>query len=418
MARLLGVNAVPPTAYDNPASGVAALANGVDTAPGEANPIPTEFARPFRRLLDIPAPGPVLLDRADRRSSDGPTERDSAPSGRTYIEWEYPRWTPLSPDTDRARRANMEWAYRTGMVHSDSAKQWYASWDMAKMTGYLYPYARGERLDLCTDAMAFFFLFDDQFDGAMGRDPGRAAAICEDLIRIVHDPARTRSGPPPIITAFTDVWNRTIDLMSPAWRARAAHNWEYYFSSYPHEATDRIRGSIPSMDRFLHVRRGMGGTRTVLDFCEVAGDFEVNPVAFHSPELGTQRRIIADLQCFCNDVHSVDKEEPRGDVDNLVLVVQKEKRCTRLEAFRHVSAIFDENMKEFDEAGADMYDSLRWLPSADFDNAVRYYKALFTTVCGHHRWEIESLRFANANTVVPATENGYLEDLTTSNSTP
>ncbi|QIS21507.1 terpene synthase family protein [Nocardia terpenica] len=418
IARLPGVNAVSPIGY---ISDIAALTEGAavtaDAEPaghiteptGTATPpILTEFDRSLRRLLDAHPSEQTQFDRTDY----GSTGASPAPSGRTYIEWDYPQWTPLSPDVDRARRANAEWVHRTGMVQSKKAMEWYMSWDLAKMAGYIYPYARGERLDVCTDTMAFYFLFDDQFDGALGRRPQQAAAVCEDVIDVVHNPTRTRKYPPPIITAFADVWTRAIALMSPAWRARAAHDWEYYFSSYPHEAVDRIRGSAPSMNRFLHVRRGTAGTHGLLNLCELGGDFEVNPIAFHSPELSTQRQIAADLLFFCNDVHSVDKEEPRGDVDNLVLVVEEERRCTRLQAFHHITSIFDEHMKKFDQACLDAYDTLRWLPSADFDNAVNYSKAAFTAICGHHQWEIESLRFVNANTVVPAAGNGYLEDLT------
>ncbi len=52
---------------------------------------------------------------------------------------------------------------------------WYSSWDTPRLAAYGFPDATAVRLDLCVDAMAFFFVFDDQFDGPLGvpcRDGG------------------------------------------------------------------------------------------------------------------------------------------------------------------------------------------------------------------------------------------------------
>lgn len=61
------------------------------------------------------------------------------------------------------------------------------------------------------------------------------------------------------ISAAPFIWARSRQDMSVAWRARTAHEWEYYFATYTHEAIHRCIGVPQDMERFLHVRRGMSG---------------------------------------------------------------------------------------------------------------------------------------------------------------
>ncbi|WP_267717387.1 terpene synthase family protein [Streptomyces sp. CoH17] len=330
-----------------------------------------------------------------------------------YIECVFPFPESKSTDTDRAREANRLWVKEQSLVRSKAAVTWYERWDMAKLAGYLYPYGQGEHLDVATDGLAFFFLFDDQFDGPLGRTPGATARVCQDMVEVVHGGGEVAVTSSPLVRAFGDFWRRMKHGMSPGWQARAAHHWEYYFSEYPHEAFDRRRGQVPDWEHYLLVRRGMGGTETVLDLCERVGGFEVPPVAYHAPPLMEMRSIVRDLLNFCNDVHSVHKEEPRGDVDNLVLVVEHERGCSRAASLARISGIFEERLSRFATLGEQLP---QYVSAFDFTplqtTAIsRYVEALGLALAGHHRWEIESGRFTDAKDFVPADRPGYLEDL-------
>ncbi len=87
------------------------------------------------------------------------------------VEFHLPFPVSCSPDLEGARRRNRAWVRRVGLVGEGRSLEWYASWDMPRLAALGFPGARGGMLDLCADAMAFFFVFDDQFDGALGRDP-------------------------------------------------------------------------------------------------------------------------------------------------------------------------------------------------------------------------------------------------------
>lgn len=89
--------------------------------------------------------------------------------------------------------------------------------------------------------------------------------------------------------------------------ARTAHEWEYCFAAQAHEATGRLRGTPGDMETYLQVRHGIADTALTVP-------------AFHSPPLRIMRDIAGDVPMMCNDVNSLEKEEARGDMDNLVLV--------------------------------------------------------------------------------------------------
>ncbi|MFB7449814.1 hypothetical protein [Streptomyces sp. NPDC056194] len=94
------------------------------------------------------------------------------------IEFDLPFALRTSPDLDGARRRNLDWVRQQKLVVGRQALDWYRSWDMPRLAAYGFPYAQGPELDLCTDAMAFFFVFDDQFDGPLGLAPPTTSPAC------------------------------------------------------------------------------------------------------------------------------------------------------------------------------------------------------------------------------------------------
>ncbi|MFD4948713.1 terpene synthase family protein [Streptomyces sp. NPDC058239] len=55
-------------------------------------------------------------------------------------------------------------------------------------------------------------------------------------------------------------------------------------------------------------------------------------VLLHGPQLRIMREIAVNITLMCNDVYSSEKEEARGNMDSLVLVLQRAQGCSRDEA--------------------------------------------------------------------------------------
>ncbi|MGW1752560.1 terpene synthase family protein [Streptomyces sp. NPDC002092] len=328
------------------------------------------------------------------------------------INFRFPVPCQLNSDLERARTHNLEWVRSFGLAGEEASIVRYASWDMAKLAAYMYPDASVTDLELAADLMGFWFPFDDQFEGPLGRDPVQAAEVCRDMIAIVHDPAAVSRNAPPAARAFADMWRRSLEGMSRAWQARASHNWEYYFACYPNEALARLARTVPDRTVYLHLRRGSSGGETVVDMFERLGHFEVPPHAFHSPQLRTMRRIAMDVPAFCNDVHSVEKELTRGDVDNLVLVVQSEQECSLEQAVIKVRDLINEQLDTFGRLQEEIapLNSLLGLGSRERTAVEHYVRAMALWMPGYHQWAVETARYARQG-IVPADQPGYPEDL-------
>lgn len=331
------------------------------------------------------------------------------------IDFHLPFPFQISADLKQAREHNFGWVRQMGLVTEDRALVWYTSWDMAKLAAYGYPYAKGPDLDLCADTMAFFFLFDDQFDGPLGRLPDRVARVCQELIDIIHSSHAEPEHTSPCAAAFADIWARSRQGMSVAWQARTAYEWEYYFATYTHEAIHRCMGVPQDMERFLHVRRGMSGNALPVSLGERASRIDVPAAAFHSPQLRIMRGIATDVTFSCNDVYSVEKEAARGDVDNIVLVLEHERQCSRAEAIEEVRRMVYEWSNRFVRLAGEvpaLCETLALTPE-EAASIRRYVYVMAAWIRGYHKWEAETRRYLTAHAVLPDTMPGYFEDLLT-----
>ncbi|MFJ4487046.1 terpene cyclase [Streptomyces longwoodensis] len=318
----------------------------------------------------------------------------------------------ISPGLDAARRHHLDWVRRTGLAADDRSLAWYVSWDMPRLAALGFPHARGPALDLLADAMGFFFVFDDQFDGPLGRDPAAADRVCRTLIDIAHG-APPPPGADPCTAAFADIRARSTDGAHPAWTARTAHEWEYYFAAQAHEARGRLRGTPADLATYLEVRRGVAATDLPLSLGERAAGLAVPASAFHSPELRLMRRAAIDVTLMCNDVYSLEKEEARGDMDNLVLVLERARHLTRGRALTAARGEVTRRLRRFDRLAAQVPALCTQLALTEREQAdvAAYVRVMTAWMSGYHTWQTETHRYRDAPRIVPPSGPGHLDQL-------
>jgi len=310
---------------------------------------------------------------------------------------------------------NLDWLQSHGMLTGAEAMELYARWDIPDLAARTFPDLDADELGLATDLFSFYFLFDDQFDGELGLRPAEVARACAPLVAIVH--GDTKSVPEsPVNSSFADLWRRSSEGMSARWRARAAGNWEWYFSAHPSEALGRLRATESSVDvpdraSYLMLRRGADGTETVLDMIERFAA-EVPPAAFHSPQLKLMRQLAADAPAFSNDVYSYDKEAPRGDVYNLVVILQHQRQCGREEAAAAVLAETQWMVDQYLQLSVEIPElCLRLgLSRAERQAVERYAEGLASWLRGYFDWERSTARYRPEGSP-PVDRPGHLEPL-------
>ncbi|MGP4110685.1 terpene synthase family protein [Streptomyces sp. 4N509B] len=305
--------------------------------------------------------------------------------------------TRTNPEADRARGHHLAWVRAHGLVRGEDALRRYGRWRLTDLAAYTYPAATGAALDLVTDAVCLGFPLDDQFDGELGRQPERAAALCAALASIPYQPP---DAPPPLDVplahAYHDVWRRSAHGMSPAWRERAAANLTRFFRSYVREAANRRHGVRLTEEAYLALRRQAVGTAPCFDLIERAGRFEVPPPAYASREVQTLTRCAGDVVFLCNDVHSVEREEAQGDPHNLVLIRQRDTGCGRSEATRQVERLVRQRVELFLDVSRRLprLAAGRWrLAAAGREALERYVDGLRAWMVGNQRWGVTTARY-------------------------
>ncbi|GGV30801.1 hypothetical protein GCM10010495_54170 [Kitasatospora herbaricolor] len=300
-----------------------------------------------------------------------------------------------SPHTAEAAELHRAWLERHPLLHAEGAVGHtdYAHWEVVDLAALGYPDAGPEELALAADLMGFYFLFDDQFDGPLGRRPAEVAVICDRLAAVLHGAKPDPHSPAE--TAFADLWERSVLDMPARWRARAAYNWEWYFASHPAEAAGRISERPPDRDGYLALRRGTAAMETIFDMIERLGRFQVPLAAHHHPVLRQLRQLAADIPSLSNDVRSYPKEAPTGDVNNLVMIVQREHGCSAEAACALVTAeaqLMIGRCTELVTQLPETYLALG-LDPAERELAQRYAQGLTDWLAGYLHWEARTGRY-------------------------
>jgi hypothetical protein len=140
-----------------------------------------------------------------------------------------------------------------------------------------------------------------------------------------------------------------------------------------------------------------------LDFIEPAAAFEPPPLAYYSPHIMLMRSITVDLGNFINDVFSLEKEIARGQYDNLVPVLQKEKGITLEEAVEAVRDIILALAHRLLELRAELTHVCTHLDltETETETTLRYADALEMWLGGYEPWHRNSLRYSQAMTQRP-----------------
>lgn len=316
-----------------------------------------------------------------------------------------------NPLQETAARHNLQWLRAHGMLREERAQRLYDRWDIPELASASFPDANLADLCLAVDQCAFYFLFDDQFDGERGARPAEVARLCAPLITTLHT-GRAPENPSPVESAFADLWRRGTQGMSARWRARAAFHWEGYFMAHPSEALGRaLPDARPSRDAYLVLRRGASGVDTVLDLVErIIG--EVSATAFHNPQLTLMRQLAGDAPAINNDVYSYAKEAPRGDVYNLAVITQRERGLSREQAFDLVKAEAQQMADEFFVLAEQIPGIARALgiPEDECAALLRYVDGMGDWMRGYFSWEAGTIRYRPEG-ALPIDQPNYLEEL-------
>jgi pentalenene synthase len=310
----------------------------------------------------------------------------------------FPAPTPARTAIEQAGNRAVQWARDQGLLQStDSALSYYMGLMLADVATGFCPDATGADLDVMTDVIAWTAVCDDFFDGPAGDDPALAASIADELITVIEPDTIPPPGGGILVDATADLWTRLIEPMSDRWRERARRNWRRFLRSFVSEAIARRNGVVPNLDDYLALRRESMAMYLYLDATERANRYEVPDSILASEEIRRLGQLEIDIIAFCNDVHSVEHEEARGDTHNLVRVFEHEGRGARTAVIEEIRRLVHDKSEQFLRIAAEIPALCHRVGATANEQAVteHYVTAMSNQIRVTHDWSMATRRYSS-----------------------
>ncbi|MFG1807194.1 isoafricanol synthase [Streptomyces sp. NPDC049040] len=304
----------------------------------------------------------------------------------------------LNLHAERARQHTLQWVQGMGLISGDVATAEYDALRLERLMAYFYPDAGASDLELAADFNAWFFIFDDQFDGLLGTRPEEIRRVVDALVgtmAVDGAPHPDGTGDTPLVRSFRDIWLRSIAGTPVAWRLRFRAHWSAYLAAHEGEAHHRNSDRLPSLERFLDVRRETIGVRPCLDFTERCGGYSLPDSLHDLAALREMREITGDVVIFVNDIVSLAKELAAGDVNNSVVVHRGHKGCTLQESVDHVSALANTRTARFARLAGALTGGLagHGVPPELRDHVEHYVDGMRHLMAGNLTWSLATARY-------------------------
>ncbi|WP_436493813.1 terpene synthase family protein [Actinokineospora sp. HUAS TT18] len=240
-----------------------------------------------------------------------------------------------------------QWVAEQGLVVRPKSRERFAQADFGWFAAVTYPTADAETLALVADWFAWLFLLDDQLDdGGLGSDPVRTGEFMAEMFGVLTGlPAAT--GAPTIITALSDLWDRSAGTASATWRRRFVDHVIAGGLAARWEADNRAAGVVPSVESYVDKRPHTGAVYVCMDLIELAERIDVPAEVYDSEPFADALRAACDVVGWVNDLYSVDKETALGEYHNLVSVTAHSAGVSMVEASAVAADLISERVLDF-----------------------------------------------------------------------
>jgi germacradienol/geosmin synthase len=269
----------------------------------------------------------------------------------------------LSPHLDVARRRNVQWAHRVGMLGSLPGVPGSGLWDEPKLRGYdfalcaagIHPDASADELSLTTDWLTWGTYGDDHYPVAFGRSLNMAGAkACNARLSALMpvDAADAARVPVPVNAlerGLADLWSRTAGPMAEDARRQFRKSVEDMTGSWLWELSNQAQNRIPDPVDYIEMRRKTFGSDLTMSLSRLAHGQTVPPEIYRTRPIRAMEDSAADYACLLNDVFSYQKEiQFEGEIHNAILVVRNFFGCGLTDAVAIVNDLMTCRMRQFE----------------------------------------------------------------------
>ncbi|HEX8869175.1 MAG TPA: terpene synthase family protein, partial [Lentzea sp.] len=202
-----------------------------------------------------------------------------------------------------------------------------------------------------------------------------------DLVRTVV-PANAVEG------ALADLWQRTAEPMTPAFRSTFRDTIDVMLDSWVWEVVNMHFNRIPDPIDYVEMRRSTFGSELTTSLSRFSHSATVPPELWETRVVQTMERSAMDYCTMLNDVFSYRKEiQHEGEVHNIVRVIENFLGVSQARAFEITYALMDARLGQFVRAVGELPESAA---------LTRYADELKDWIVGIIHWHEETSRYDEA----------------------
>lgn len=265
----------------------------------------------------------------------------------------------VNPNLARAKQYCIDWCREMGFYlpvpfvpgGAIWTEEKVAAYDFAECSARLEPDCDGPALDLASAWLCWGTYGDDLYPLLFTNTRNLAAAkLQNDRLRLFM-PLDCASMPPPmnpLERSTADLWIRTATPMSMEDRKNFRLGNEKMIDSWLVELLNQAQHRVPDPVDYIEMRRSTFGSDLTMNLARITKGRNLPRAVFESRALQALELSAQDYATFLNDVFSYQKEiEFEGEVNNIVLVLQKFLDIEKKEAVRVTNDLMTSRIQQF-----------------------------------------------------------------------
>ncbi|AXU17284.1 terpene synthase family protein [Streptomyces clavuligerus] len=319
---------------------------------------------------------------------------------------------PLNAGMEQARQRMWAWIDHFGLGPSEASHQRLSQLRLEVITARYYPFVEPSALPLLALHMAWAWCVDEQFDdGPAGRDP----RWCLTALRGLRDAVLGGSHIPgnPLEAAAADFHRRLGEVHSPRWVRDYTDVTTRWLWSYYAESLDRATDRHQPLPDYRRHRQVTSGEHMFFMLAEHGAGRELPDSVSRLPAYIALQDAAAEHMGLLNDIVSLPKEEPIGDVHNAVTLVSRHSRVPAAEAAEAVNDMLTDCVHRMLAAEDELPGQLDAVGVTERTraDALAMVEAIKAHTRGNFDWHFEVSRYAGPGQLDEAGSPAYVADV-------
>ncbi|KAI0180222.1 terpenoid synthase [Hypoxylon sp. FL1284] len=367
---------------------------------------------------------PCPLPRTKESDPRGPCEKNSAQQGlcgealllasqlhgetlrlpnvwKVFSEW------PLAANRHAKRLESLVDTLLERIITNERKLKALKQADFARLISLWYPDAEWPELEIATAYSVWIFVWDDEVDAGdtdVSNDEALARAYYQTSLSTVRrlldlDCSKTDNDDRALLTnmaLFSDVGCGMRAATDRIQRERFFRELENFMVQVGVEHGHRMRGTIPTLDKYMVIRSGSVGCAPQIALTDYMLKVRLPESIMECAAMKALWKETVIICLILNDIYSVQKEIAQGSLFNIVPVMFKNSGKQSLDAVSHdVEVALRESVRRFEEAATSLGETTSddAKLSKEVQSFVNWCRHFITGVL---QWSLESRRYGMA----------------------